>query len=238
MKYGKLEIILGAIRRPDLALRFIRGKQPSEYDLAEVARHVHSCNPTIVEAGAFDGRDTRSFAQLWPTGHVYAFEPLPILANRVRANVAGLPNVTVIESAFGTGASDTIELFSFDRERDLHGSSSILPPGDHLVIAPDIKFDRKITVPATTIDDWHTSVGSPDIDLLWLDLQGAELMVLEHGLDMIRVTKVCHIEVSKQPLYDGGATFKAVREFFQAYGFKMKSCRIPVRSGNAIFVKE
>lgn len=84
MKYRKVEILLGSLRRPDLVVRYLRGKQPSEFDLAEVAKYVKSASPTVVEAGAFDGRDTVAFSNLWPKGHVYAFEPLPTLANKLR----------------------------------------------------------------------------------------------------------------------------------------------------------
>lgn len=235
MNYGKLEILWGALRRPDLVIRFLKGKQPSEFDFEEVSRFVLTDKPLIVEAGAFDGRDTAIFANKWPNGTIFAFEPLPILTQKVRDATKNLPNVTVLESALGTGDSDTVELFSFDAESDVHGSSSILAPGDHLDVAPEIKFGRKVIVPAITLDAWHSEVGSPEINLLWLDLQGAELMVLKCGEELISKTLICHIEVSRRPLYDGGATYAEVRGFFESRGFRLVAQRIPVRSGNAIF---
>ena len=237
VQYKKWEILLGAIRRPDLVLRYLRGKQPSEFDLDEVAKFVQSSTPIIVEAGAFDGRDTVSFSRRWPEGHVYAFEPLPTLASKVRAATAGCGNVTVIESAFASTEQSTITLYSFDPELSEHGSSSMLPPGDHLEVAPEIKFDNEVNVPAITVDNWYQSVDRPIIDLLWLDLQGAELLVLQRGESLIAATKCCHIEVSKKPLYQGGATFDEVRQFFTSRGFSLVKTRIPVRSGNAIFVR-
>ena len=238
MKYNKLEIILGSLRRPDLVSRYLRGKQPSEFDLVEVARYVKTTSPTVVEAGAFDGRDTVAFSNLWPSGRIYAFEPLPTLADKVRAATLNCENVTLVESAFASTDEATITLFSFDPALTEHGSSSMLPPGDHLEVAPEILFNKEVTVPATTVDNWHQSVGSPVVDLLWLDLQGAELLVLEKGEAMIAATQCCHIEVSKKPLYQGGATFKEVRRFMKNRGFTMVACRIPVRSGNAIFVRK
>ncbi len=237
MQYKKWEIALGAVRRPDLVLRFLRGKQPSEYELSEVAKFVSSISPTIVEAGAFDGTDTVAFSNRWPAGHIYAFEPLPTLANKVRNATLNCNNVTLVESALSSTDDETLILHSFDPDTTEHGSSSILPPGDHLEVAPQILFNKEVTVPATTIDKWHESVGSPTIDLLWLDLQGAELIVLQRGEALVAATKCCHIEVSKKPLYQGGATYKEIRDFFADRGFKLISSRIPVRSGNAIFVR-
>ena len=238
MQYKKWEILLGGIRRPDLVFRYLRGKQPSEFDLDEVAKFVQSASPIIVEAGAFDGRDTVSFSKRWPKGHVYAFEPLPTLANKVRAATADCKNVTVIESAFASTDQSTITLYSFNPALSEHGSSSMLPPGDHLEVAPEIKFDNEVTVPAITVDNWYHSVECPVIDLLWLDLQGAELLVLQKGESLLAATKCCHIEVSKKPLYQGGATFSEVRQFLESRGFSLIANRIPVRSGNAIFTRK
>lgn len=237
MRYGKVEMVIGAIRRPDLALRFLRGKIPSEYELEEVARWVESQDPVVVEAGAFDGRDTLAFAKRWPTGTIHAFEPLPTLATRVRATTSGCINVVVNEKALAVDTNPTVDLYTFDNEDDAHGSSSILQPGDHLEIAPEIKFQRRLTVAAITLDAWHVSIGSPKIDLLWLDLQGAELRVLNHGRAVLAATRVIHIEVSRKPLYEGGATFAEVKDTLAQAGFRLLSSRVPVRSGNAIFAR-
>ena len=237
MQYKRWEILLGAVRRPDLVLRFLRGKSPSEFDIEEIAKFVGSDSPIIVEAGAFDGSDTFSFSQRWPNGHVYAFEPLPTLANKVRIATANCSNVTFVESAFASTDEPFITLYSFDPTESEHAPSSILQPGDHLELAPDVKFDSKVTVPAISIDNWYQSVDSPIIDLLWLDLQGAELLVLQRGESLLASTKCCHIEVAKKPLYQGGATFDEVFRFFKARGFSLAASRIPVRSGNAIFVR-
>lgn len=237
MRYRKLEMLLGAIRRPDLAFRYLAGQIPSEYKLSEVTRHIHVNNPVVLEAGAFDGRDTVRFAQLWPEGKIHAFEPVPSLAARIRTATANFTNVTLLEAALGTGEEHEVELHTFEAEDSAHGSSSILKPGDHLTVAPEIKFDRKIVVRAVTLDDWFESVNSPRIHLMWLDLQGAELQVLMKGTGALRQTDVIHIEVSKKPLYDGGATFRELNAFLKEHGFALKSSRIPVRSGNAIYLR-
>lgn len=238
MKYGWFEIGLGAVRRPDLVLRYLKGKMPSEYDLHEVARYVGANAPVVVEAGAYDGTDTRRFAKEWPQGTVYAFEPLPRLAALVRENTHDLANVIFSEVALGTSRDTSVTLNTFDDLSEPHGSSSILVPDDHLRIAPQIHFGKEISVPAVTLDSWHDSVGSPAIDLLWLDLQGAELAVLEHGSRLLRHTSVIHIEVSRKPLYKNAPTFRDVREFLKDFGFQLATVRIPVRSGNAIFTSQ
>jgi FkbM family methyltransferase len=237
MNYTFMEKLFAAIRRPDLALRYLMGKQPGEFDLAEVARYVRTDAPTIVEAGAFDGRDTRAFAERWPKGHVYAFEPHPILAARALDVTRGLANVSIVAAALSDGKAATIAFHSFSEGDEVHGSSSILQPDDHLRLAPHIRFGRTINVPAVTLDNWHASVGAPRINLLWLDLQGAELQALKAGERCLAAVQVCHIEVSRRPLYAGGARFSDVDVFLCARGFRRVAVRIPICSGNAIYTR-
>ena len=230
-------MFIGALRRPDLAVRFLSGRIPSEFSLSSVARYVKSTSPTILEAGAFDGRDTKRFAQLWREGVVYAFEPMPSLAAKARDTTADLANVVLVEAALGVDNSGSVDLFTFAEDEVEHGSSSILKPGDHLEVAPEIQFHRKLTVRSITLDEWFLSTNLPAIDLMWLDLQGAELKVLERGMIALSKTDVIHIEVSRRPLYEGGATFRQLNTFLRQNGFKLKASRIPVRSGNAIYVR-
>jgi FkbM family methyltransferase len=235
MNYTLPEKLLAALRRPDLAIRYLMGKQPGEFDLPEVARYVTSDAPTVVEAGAFDGRDTKAFAERWPKGHVYAFEPHPALAAQVRDATRGLANVSIVEAALADKDASTIAFHSFSEGDAAHGSSSILLPDDHLRLAPQIRFGRTINVPATTLDTWHASVGSPRVDLLWLDLQGAELQALKAGEQCLAAVHVCHIEVSRLPLYAGAARFSEIDAFLSARGFQRVAARIPICSGNAIY---
>jgi len=230
-------MFIGALRRPDLALRFLAGRMPSEFSLKRVARYVKSTSPTILEAGAFDGRDTERFAQLWPEGIVYAFEPMPSLAAKVREATADLANVVLVEAALGVDDSGSVDLYTFAEDQNEHGSSSILRPGDHLDVAPEIQFHRKLTVRSIMLDEWFSSIERTSIHLMWLDLQGAELKVLERGVLALSKTEVIHIEVSRRPLYEGGATFRQVHRFLRHNGFKLMAARIPVRSGNAIYVR-
>lgn len=71
-------------------------------------------------------------------------------------------------------------------------------PGEKLV-------QNEITVPATTLDDYATSHAPPD--LLWMDLQGAERMVLAGARSVLRQVKIIHLEVMFRPVYLGQPLF-------------------------------
>ena len=58
-----------------------------------------------------------------------------------------------------------------------------------------------------------------EFDLLKIDVQGAELMVFQHGRDRLRNAVAVHTEVSFVPLYVGQPTFGEVDAELRAQGF-------------------
>lgn len=237
MRAKKSELIIAGLRSPRLALRYLRGLSPSEIGLDEIAKFLDSPSPVIVEAGAFDGVDTLRFAQRWPAGVVHAFEPVAELMVRVREKTKDCPNVRLHELALVGDPSVDRTTLHVAASGEPNASSSILAPGDHLSVFPDVDLAGSVTVPATTLDAWAESQAVTAVDLLWLDLQGAELMVLGQGEHILRSTRVVHLEVSRRPLYEGSATWDAVRSFMQEHGFRQVLARVPFVMGNALFVR-
>jgi FkbM family methyltransferase len=237
MQYSLATRIRAAITHPHLTWRYLRGRQPGEYELEEVARFINVLDPIIIEAGAFDGRDSTIFAKRWPLATIYAFEPLASLHDRFHENTKGLANVHLQKTALVGDNRSTVEMHTFESQGNAHGSSSTLQPTKHLELAPDIKFETTVTVPATTLDTWFDLYRPKRVDMMWLDLQGAELKVLKCAESVLAVTQAIHIEVNRVPLYENSATYKDVRSFLEAHGFKERTKRIPVASGNAIFTR-
>ena len=237
MRYPTWQIVLGAIRRPGLVFRFLQGKSPSDFDDDEIVAITGRSVLTVVEAGAFDGKDSIRFATLWPLSQVYSFEPIPSLAEKVKENTRNYSNISVIEKALVGNANKVSLVHTFSDSNSAHGSSSLLQPADHLKIAPEVQFNEITSVDCMTLDDWYQISELQTIDLLWLDVQGAELDVLRAGRIALRNTRVCHLEVSRKSLYLNGATFRDIKSFMKQMGFKAVAVRIPVRSGNAIFRK-
>jgi FkbM family methyltransferase len=236
-KYGILTLLKSGLMSPDLAFRFFRGKDPSEIEISILEKFLGTNSPVILEAGAFDGADTLRFANLWADGKIYSFEPVPNLFEALSVKVAGYKNIQIFDKALVGNSEKNIELYTFSNSEFKHGSSSILKPVAHLEISPEVKFGDVKKVSAITLDEWVIENDLTRIDLLWLDLQGAELQVLKAGAKALSITKVCHVEVSRYPLYEGGAKFSEIHELMVQQGFQLKVCRIPVVSGNALYVK-
>jgi FkbM family methyltransferase len=63
---------------------------------------------TIVDAGANVGFTTLFFASQYPHARIIAIEPSPRSVELLRMNVAGLPNVTIVEAALWAKTEDLL----------------------------------------------------------------------------------------------------------------------------------
>jgi FkbM family methyltransferase len=237
MRYTKAELSKAVLLHPLLAVRHLCRLDASAIGLEKLSRWIKSTTPTIIEAGAFNGDDTLRFITRWPQASIYAFEPIPELGDALDLKFKPYKNIHVVKEALVGFPSRQIEMHSFDVDSLNHGSSSILAPSEHLEREPSVQFSRKILVNGLTGDDWLKTVSLNRIDLLWLDLQGAELEVLTASRKILEITQVCHVEVSTRRLYEGAALYGEIFDFMISMGFRLKIKRILGITGNAVFVR-
>jgi FkbM family methyltransferase len=145
-----------------------------------------------------------------PTGHVYAFEPVPDNADLVRRNAErnGLSNVTVVEKAV-SDTSGRGELVLAEYSGGAALSTATRPPD----------ATTTISVELVTIDD-AVSTAMPPPALVKIDVEGAEIDVLRGMADTIRKhrpTIVCEIDDATQAAYD--VKYRACVDFVLAAGY-------------------
>jgi FkbM family methyltransferase len=128
---------------------------------------------TFVDVGANIGYYTLVAARLvGPEGAVHTFEPNVEVADRLERNVRlnGLVNTRVYRQAMAGRTGDVHFYASAVSENS--GISSIVP-GSGLGAAR--------VVPAVSLDDFSAQLSGRGIDLLKMDIEGAELQVIEGG---------------------------------------------------------
>ena len=77
---------------------------------------------------------------------------------------------------------------------------------------------RRLTT--LTLDDVVESQGlSGSVNVLVIDVQGAELLVLKGGTRTLREVEAVVCEVSTEPFYDGGVLYPELKTFLSAHGF-------------------
>ena len=80
-------------------------------------------------------------------------------------------------------------------------SSSILEPDNVLIKKPNITFSDSINLPTKTLD----SLSLGKFDLIVIDVQGAESLVIEGGIETIKQAKALWVEVNAGSMYLGDA---------------------------------
>jgi len=193
-------------------------------------------NAIIIEAGAHIGTDTCEMAKLWPLSKIYALEPIPEIFEQLKRNTSEFSNIKCIQMALGD-KTGVCEIYKSSGESDQ--SSSILEPKEHLKFHPNVKFEDKIEVKVITLTDLMKQENIKKTDLLWLDLQGFELNVMEASKDVILNTSVIYTEVSTTENYTESALYPELKFWLKSVGFKVKKKKIAWKDGgNVLFVKQ
>ena len=112
-------------------------------------------------------------------------------------------------------------------------STSLLNLGTHLKEHPEVHFSHSVVVKTFKLDDL---IKNRDIDLLALDIQGAELRALkgfEKGLGNL---KWIYCEINSQELYEGCCTVKELDEYLSKFNFTRVATRwTPHHWGDALY---
>ena len=156
--------------------------------------------PVIVDLGAYIGDEFDWLRGIFDMGHYVGVEADPRNVARFRDRH---PGAIVIEAA--VAALDGLVTFHQcdNAVGQGIGSGSIRPPKKHLEFFPWCKFEKTIQVQGYTLD---TLCGSyPPIDLLWVDVQGAERDMIAGGTKTLARTRYMMIEAEEHEFYEGQA---------------------------------
>jgi FkbM family methyltransferase len=201
----------------------------------EIFKYLPS-NPVIIDCGAHIGTDAVEFAANYGS-IIYAFEPVNDIFRQLIDNTKKYSNI----------ACFNVALSSYDGFADMYissgysdGSSSLLKPSKHLEYHPDVFFNNIERVKCSKLDTWADQNSVKHVDMLWLDMQGAEHMMLLESKTILNTVSVIHTEVSLVEIYDGMGSYGDFKKFLQAKGFKAVIEAIPKDNygGNVLFVKK
>jgi len=177
--------------------------------------------PTIFDVGAYRGQMTKAFRGIFPDARIFTFEPFPESFNILeRSNVDdhGIRN-------FNFGLADEIKTSAF--HSNLSSQTNSLLPTDPA--APKIwgkgLLETKEVVQAEfkTIDSVLAELEIPEIDILKLDVQGAEHLVLEGASSACEEgkIKIVYTELIIQSTYVGQKRLDEALAVYYNSGFEL-----------------
>lgn len=186
----------------------------------------------IFDIGCCEGEDAILFARHFHAARVLAFEPLPDNQTICRANFAWYQadRVELVPVALSDRQA-TAEFYvssgepPHDAGRTDHNygnkSSSLLPPAGEGPMHGWLRFERKIDVPCTTFDRFCEERGIARVDLVHLDVQGAESLVLAGATRSLPRVAGIFLEVSTREFYRGQTLKDALAETLRGAGFML-----------------
>jgi FkbM family methyltransferase len=194
-----------------------RLQRPSDVGELEFLLSLVRPGDIVLEIGAHVGSYAVPIARrVGQAGHVYAFEgaadTFALLKDNIAANDAG--NVTAEHAVVSDLAIRNWRLRRPDRNS---GATKLLPP--QAAFADPVQT-QEVEVPAVSIDEWDQRVGPGPIDVMKIDVEGAEVSVLRSAEGVIaRDRPLIFCEVSELQLSRFGNTVDEVDALLTGFGY-------------------
>ncbi|WP_198146755.1 FkbM family methyltransferase [Methanosarcina vacuolata] len=195
----------------------------------------------LVEVGARDCRETLSFYKLLPNANIYTFECNPQTLPDCRAAVKNKPRINLIEKAV-SNVTGIIKFYPINPSKTITtwangnpGASSIFKASGKYPVEKYIQDE--IEVESIRLEDFIKENSIDTIDLMWMDIQGAELLALKGLGDRIQQLKLVYLEIEFFEIYKDQPLYDDLRAFLNKKGFLLVGfTNIGKYSGDAIFV--
>jgi len=197
-------------------------------------------NPVVLEVGAFRGEGVLTAAKLRPKARIIAFEADPYALRELEKNVeeARLTNVEI--HSLAVTSYNGFSLFNLclgpNGNEPAYGcASSTLPLEKGMEIYCK---GPQIMVPCVNLDSWCKENRIEKIDVLRLEVEGAEFSVLKSSPNTLKNARMIHVQTQTHPHRLGTVGYPAIKEFLEKNNFVLVSHKCqPEIIGHAIFFK-
>jgi len=188
---------------------------------------VKAPQPIIFDVGAHFGESVTFLKKAFPNSFLYSFEPDPdsfsVLTSSVIEksqcfNIA-LSDVDGTACFYRNSISHTNSLHKVNtNSKDSIGIANATESGDLSFFEG---FNHEIDVPTVRLDTFASQHAIVSIDLLKIDVQGAECSVLKGGANILEKTKAIILEISFFDYYEKQTNFMDVEKIIHPLGFRL-----------------
>ena len=170
--------------------------------------HLESCE-TVIDLGANIGLTSLYFARQYPTGRLFAVEPNPDTYQMLTANLKEL---------IDSGRCRTLQAAVWGSEKFLVADSSQAPDHYSAFAAKEASAadNRERIIAGLPIQKIIDDSGFHKIDLLKVDIEGAEVELFKGDLDWLRSIRAIAIE-----FHNGSREVCRFNEIMRRYEFRI-----------------
>ncbi len=191
-------------------------------------------SPVIIDGGAHVGHVTAKYRTLFPKASIYAFEPNPEAFAQLNNRVTGDPRTQAHPLALAD-KEDTVVLHTnvYPETNSLLPS---YPKGSPHWADGNLDTTDQIKVKATSLDAFCQAHEIPAIDILKLDVQGAEYLALQGAKEMLgqQTIALIYLEIILAPLYQGQPRLLDYLKLFDTFGYTLLDWYNPARTATKL----
>lgn len=194
---------------------------------------------SLIQVGAHNAEEVGAY-RAYGVEEAILIDPLDNCIASIKSAVIDCPSYIPVQAVCSNAVGNEIE---FHVASNWGASSSILAPANHADIHPEVSFNQSIKLITTTVDKIVEEVRTKydlksSFEFLFLDCQGAELLVLQGAQMALSEAKYIYTEVSHGGLYEGDVKLFDMLSFLRVWGFDLYDLQMNDKSyGDALFIK-
>ena len=182
---------------------------------------------TIFDVGAHVGQTSSLFRRMFPNSRIFAFEPFPESFELCKVQLKDDAHSRV----------ENIALSNINGRHILHANSS---SATNSILKTDARAsetwgsdvcctEKTVEVRTSTLDAFLTRENICQIDILKLDVQGAEYLVMDGAQESCRQKKIgaIYAEIITQPTYEQQMRFDKMLSVYYELGFELFDIYFP-----------
>ena len=181
---------------------------------------------TIFDIGSRDCIQSIEFYHSFPNAKIYAFEANPNTLELCKENIKPYEDrITLVEGAVCDYDGD-ITFYPINQKETKTtwadgnpGASSIFKSNGEYTIEEYVQDE--VTTNCHRLDTVMKTHDIARVDIIWMDLQGAELLALKGMGNKIDEVKYIHTEASYKEMYSGQCMFEKLNNFVVSKKFKV-----------------
>ena len=187
-------------------------------------------SPMIFDVGANVGTVTQDYRRLFPTAVIHAFEPFPESFAWLVQNTASDPNVFAHELAVSDHKGTC--LLNSNASAVTNSMLATDPRGREAWGEGLLETAKQVEVQTTTIDSFCQENGISAVDILKLDIQGAELIALDGARDSLsrQAISLIYLEIILADTYRGQPKLHEYIQWLDSVSYRLFDFYNPVRS--------
>ncbi|MBS1586694.1 MAG: FkbM family methyltransferase [Bacteroidetes bacterium] len=180
----------------------------------------------VLDIGSWHLGQSIEFANIFGEAQIDAFEPIPesyaLCMSRLKSLARQKKERIRVHNLALSNEKEEVPFYVVDQQPGQwvdKGFSSLLK-FDGQTSFVQHQNQREIKVQTDKLDNWCAENSVDAVDIIWMDAQGAELMVLKGAENILKNTRVVMTEVGLKPYYEGHTLKEDIDAYLGGLGFK------------------